>query len=402
MDEAIVVVGAGQAGFSVVACLRKNGFAGSITLLGAEKWLPYQRPPLSKAFLLGEVERDRLLLRPSTFYVDKDIKVITGMAVETIDRSNKVVRAGGRRLHYDHVVLATGSRPRRLDADRGGDLEGVHYLRTQDDALSLGTVLRTGHRLMVVGGGYIGLEVAAVAAKAGLNVTVVEFADRILQRVAAKPTSDYFRFLHLGHGVDIREGVGLSEFRGGRKVTWAVLSDGTEMKIDAAVVGIGVDPHIELALGSGIDTENGVKVDQFGRTTDPHVWALGDCCSFPYKGARVRLESVPHAIDQAETVAENIMGKGRPYSAKPWFWSDQYNVKLQIAGLNAGFNYVIERAGVDALQRSVWYYRDQDLVAVDAMNDARCYIIGRRMLDNGYSPPPDRIVDTGFDLKALI
>jgi 3-phenylpropionate/trans-cinnamate dioxygenase ferredoxin reductase subunit len=402
MGESIVVVGAGQAGSSVVACLRKSGFAGSITLLGAEKWLPYQRPPLSKAFLLGEVEQDRLLLRPPAFYVDKDIEVITEMPAETIDRSNKVVHAGGRRLHYDHAVLATGSRPRRLDADRGGDLEGVHYLRTQDDALSLGTVLRPGHHLMVVGGGYIGLEVAAVAAKTGLKVTVVEFTDRILQRVAAKPTSDYFRLLHLGHGVDIREGVGLSEFRGDSKVTLAVLNDGTEMEIDAAVVGIGVHPNIEVALESGIETENGIKVDEFGRTSDPHIWAAGDCCSFPYKGTRVRLESVPHAIDQAETIAENIMGKGRQYSARPWFWSDQYNVKLQIAGLNTGFNYVVERGGVDSLQRSVWYYRDHDLVAVDAMNDARSYIIGRRMLDNGYSPSPDHVANTLFDLKALV
>ncbi|SEE99949.1 3-phenylpropionate/trans-cinnamate dioxygenase ferredoxin reductase subunit [Rhizobiales bacterium GAS188] len=402
MAEAIVVVGAGQAGSSVVACLRKNGFAGSIMLLGAEKWLPYQRPPLSKAFLLGEVERDRLLLKPSAFYVGKDIEVITGMPAETIDRSNRVVHAGGRQLHFDHAVLATGSRPRRLDQDRGGELEGVHYLRTQDDALSLGTALRPGHHLMVVGGGYIGLEVAAVAAKTGLKVTVVEFTDRILQRVAAKPTSDYFRRLHLGHGVDIREGVGLSEFRGSTKVASAVLNDGTEMEIDAAVVGIGVDPNIELALESGIETENGIKVDEFGRTSDPHIWAAGDCCSFPYKGTRVRLESVPHAIDQAEAIAENIMGKGRQYSAKPWFWSDQYDVKLQIAGLNTGFNYVVERGSVDSLQRSVWYYRDQDLVAVDAMNDARSYIIGRKMLDNGYSPPPDHVANTLFDLKALV
>jgi 3-phenylpropionate/trans-cinnamate dioxygenase ferredoxin reductase subunit len=185
-------------------------------------------------------------------------------------------------------------------------------------------------------------------------------------------------------------------------VTSAVLNDGTEMEIDAAVVGIGVDPNVELALENGIETENGIKVDEFGRTSDPQIWAVGDCCSFPYKGTRVRLESVPHAIDQGEAVAKNIMGKGQQYVAKPWFWSDQYDVKLQIAGLNSGFSHVVERGSVDSSQRSVWYYRDRDLVAVDAMNDARSYIIGRRMLQNGYSPPPDRIADTLFDLKALI
>jgi 3-phenylpropionate/trans-cinnamate dioxygenase ferredoxin reductase component len=400
--ESVVVVGAGQAGFSVVTSLRKRGFAGSIALVGEESWFPYQRPPLSKAFLLGELDHDRLLLKPGPYYADHGIEVIIGVPVEAIDRLNRVLHSGSRRLHYDQLVLATGARPRRVAAERGGEIEGVHYLRTQDDARFLGQMLRPGRHLVVVGGGYIGLEVAAVAARTGLKVTLVEFADRILQRVAAKPTSDYFRRLHLDHGVEIREGVGLARFCGGEALKSAVLTDGTELEVDVAVVGIGVQPNVELAADSALETENGIKVDAFGRTSDPNIWAAGDCCSFPYRGTRVRLESVPHAAEQAETVAENVMGGGREYSAKPWFWSDQYDVKLQIAGLNLGFDHVVERHGPNPLQRSVWYYRDQSLLAVDAMNDARSYVIGRRMLDHGYSPPPDCVADGQFDLKTLV
>lgn len=400
--KSVVVIGAGQAGFAAAAALRKSGFAGAITLVGEEGSLPYQRPPLSKAFLLGELASERLLLKPAAFFAGENIDVVSDARVERIDRSNRIVHAGARTWRYDHVILATGSRARRLGADCGDDLDGVHYLRTQDDARDLGARLEAGNHLLVVGGGYIGLEVAAVAAKRGLKVTLLEFAERILQRVAAPSTSDYFRTLHRRHGVTIREGAGLARFCGSGRLTTAILTDGSKLAIDAAVVGVGIVPNVELAQDCGLAIDNGIRVDEFGRTSDPAIWAAGDCCSFPHRDARIRLESVPHAIEQAEAVARNIAGTSAPYAARPWFWSDQYDVKLQIAGLNAGFDRTVERSYADPIQKSIWYYRADRLIAVDAMNDARSYVIARKMLETGVSPSSAHVADASFDLKSLL
>jgi 3-phenylpropionate/trans-cinnamate dioxygenase ferredoxin reductase component len=397
----VVVIGAGQAGASCVAKLRNTGFEGRITLIGAEPVPPYQRPPLSKGYLLGEMSQERLFLRPASFYAEQEIDLRLETCVQSIDTAAQRVELGGETLSYDDLVLATGSVPRHLPAAMGGDLEGVHVVRDLADVDAMAPRFRPGARALIVGGGYIGLEAAAVAAKLGLHVTLIEMADRILQRVAAPETSDFFRNLHRTHGVDIREGVGLERLLGDAKVDGARLSDGTEIAADFVIVGIGIAPNTQLAQAAGIEIDNGIKVDAQGRTSAPQVWAAGDCTSFPYHDSRIRLESVPNAIEQAECVAENIMGAAKDYAAKPWFWSDQYDVKLQIAGLNTGYDRVVTRTGA-AGSVSFWYYRGATLLAVDAANDPRGYMVGKRLIESGKSPDPAMIEDPDSDLKALL
>ena len=396
----VVVVGAGQAGQAVVTKLRNSGFDGGITLIGEETAPPYQRPPLSKAYLLGDMELERLYLRPESFYADNNISLRLGSKVETVDAAAKTVSLAGETITYDHLVLTTGSDPRRLPAAIGGTLDGVYTVRTLKDVDQMEPEFREGAKVLIIGGGYIGLEAAAVAAKKGLNVTLVEMADRILQRVASPETSGYFRDLHKSHGVDLREGVGLERLTGEGRVTGAKLSDGPELDLDFVIVGVGITPATALAEMAGIELENGIKTDIKGQTSDPNIWAAGDCASFPYKGERIRLESVGNAIDQAEVVAENIMGANKDYVAKPWFWSDQYDCKLQIAGLNTGYDQVVTRQGENSV--SYWYYKENQLVALDAMNDPRAYMVGKRLIEAGKSPAQDAVGNPETDLKELL
>ncbi len=300
------------------------------------------------------------------------------------------------------LALTTGSVPRRLPPAIGGTLEGVHVVRGLDDVDRMAPEFADTRRVLIVGGGYIGLEAAAVAAKKGLKVTLVEMADRILQRVAAPETSNYFRELHKSHGVNIVEGVGLDTLIGKGRVTGAKLTDGTTLDVDFVIVGVGISPATALAEATGLEIDNGIKTDAQGRTSDPLIFAAGDCASFPYKGGRIRLESVPNAIDQAEIVARNMMGEGVDYTAKPWFWSDQYDVKLQIAGLNTGYDNVITRPGDKPGSTSFWYYQGDTLLAVDAANDPRAYMIGKRLIEGGKSPDKVAISDPSTDLKLLM
>ena len=399
----IVVVGAGQAGAACVAKLRGLGYEGAITMVGDEPVFPYQRPPLSKKYLLGELTLERLYLRPASFYQDNQITVHTGQRVQAIDRHAKSVQLTNETLTYDHLVLATGSAPRRLPAAIGGDLRGVFTVRDLADADAMAPYFQPGAKVLIVGGGYIGLEAAAVAAAKGLQVVLVEMAPRILQRVAAPETSAYFRDLHSRHGVDIREAVGLQGLQGSDgHVSGATLSDGTELAVDFVIVGVGIAPATELAQAAGLELDNGIAADQHGRTSDPHIWTAGDCASFPHQGGRIRLESVPNAIDMAECVAENIMGAEKAYVPQPWFWSDQYDVKLQIAGLNTGYDRVVARAGDKPGAASFWYFAEAQLLAVDAANDPRAYMIGKRLIDAGKTVPIDVVADPASDLKALM
>ncbi|MEO1161395.1 MAG: FAD/NAD(P)-binding oxidoreductase, partial [Pseudomonadota bacterium] len=361
--EKTVVIGAGQAGFSFCARLRELGYLGDITLIGDEQHPPYQRPPLSKAYLLGEFSLDRLLLRPSEFYPDQRIELKTDTQATAIDPDSKTVTLDdGTRLAYDKLILATGSTPRKLPSGLSGGLDGIYYMRSIADADAIAPEFRSGRCGLVVGGGYIGLEAAAVAAKSGVKTILIEAAGRILQRVACSQTSDYFRDLHRSHGVDIRESVGLEALHGKDGcVSSATLSDGTSLDIDFVIAGIGILPSVDLAQAAGLDCENGIRVDATCTTSDPDILAIGDCACFLSNGTQLRLESVGNAIDQGQLAAATVMGSDEPYEAKPWFWSDQYDTKLQIAGLSAGFDTIIVRQGKQA-SRSHWYFAGDDLL----------------------------------------
>jgi 3-phenylpropionate/trans-cinnamate dioxygenase ferredoxin reductase component len=398
----VVVVGAGQAGVSVVARLRQQGHDGPITLIGAESALPYQRPPLSKGYLLGEMDLDRLTLRSAEYYADQAITLRLGATVTGIDPGRRRITLGTEEMTYDHLVLATGSVPRRLPAAIGGDRRGVHVVRTLSDVDAQRAEFVAGRRLVIVGGGYIGLESAAVAAKLGLEVTVLEMAPRILARVAASETADHLRALHHAHGVRILEAMGLERLIGeAGRVTAARLSDGREIPANFVIAGVGILPACALAEAAGLAIENGIRTDAQGRTSDPHIWAAGDCASFPWQGGRLRLESVQNAIDQAEVVADNILGAGLDYIPVPWFWSDQYDAKLQIAGLNTGHDRVVTR-GPEGEAVSFWYFRGEAFLAVDAVNDPRAYMVGKRLLETGRSVDPAAIADPATNLKALL
>lgn len=398
----VVVIGAGQAGSALVVKLRNIGFEGDITLIGAENAPPYQRPPLSKKYLLGEMDLERLYLKPEVFYSENGINLRKGKTVTQIDLESKTLQISDDTVTYDHLVFTTGSSPRYLPATIGGTLDSVYVVRCLSDVDAMVPEFGESKHVLIIGGGYIGLEAAAVAASKGLKVTLVEMADRLLQRVSCPQTSDYFRKLHRSKGVKIIEGVGLDHLIGEGRVTGARLTDGTELDIDFAIAGVGIVPEIALAADAGVAIENGIKTDAHGQTSQPNIWAAGDCASFPYKGGRIRLESVPNAIEQAEIVAENIMGLGKDYIAKPWFWSDQYDVKLQIAGLNTGYDDVITRMGNKDGIVSFWYFRGDQLLAVDAMNDPRSYMIGKSIIEAGKTISKAAVSNPETDLKSLM
>lgn len=402
MVETVIIIGAGQAGIATAQALRARGFGGQIRLIGAEKLPPYQRPPLSKAYLSGALTDERLLIKPLSFYDDQDITLMTDTRVLEIDPSRRIVHTDRGEFAYDHLVMATGATARLLDPGLTRGLAGIHTLRSAADSRGLQADLRAAQDLLILGGGYVGLEVAAVAATQGLRVTVVEVAERILQRVAAPETSDYFRALHQHHGVTILENRGLVRLVGDARITGVELTDGTRIKADVLLAGIGVLPEVALAERAGVACKNGIVTDAYGRTEIDRIWAVGDCCAFPFRQGMARLESVPHSIDQSAVIAAGIMGDPQPYLARPWFWSDQYDVKLQIAGLNQGYDRSIARPGADEGQFSVWYYRGDQLLAVDAMNDARTYMVARRLLDQGVSPAPELLLGPDLDLKSLL
>ena len=396
----IVIIGAGQAGSSLAIKLRSLDYPGAITLIGEEPYAPYQRPPLSKTYLLGEMALERLYLRPEELYRDQNIELRLGTQVTAIDPVAGVITLGAETLHYGQLALTTGSTPRALPEAIGGRLKNVFAMRGLADVDAMRPAFENGGHILIIGGGYIGLEAAAVAAKRGLKVTLIEMADCILQRVACAETSDYFRELHLSHGVTLLEGVGLTRLTGAEHVTGAALSNGTTLDIDFALVGVGIQPNTGLAEVAGLTLNNGIETNALGQTSAPNIWAAGDCASFPYKDRHIRLESVPNAIDQAEVVAENMLGAAKEYHATPWFWSDQYDVKLQIAGLNQGFDKVVTRQG-DA-GRSHWYYEGGQLLAVDAMNDPRAYMVAKRLIEAGKTVDPTLVADPSSDLKALL
>ena len=399
----VVIIGAGQAGSEAATHLRSQGFDGEITLIGSENVLPYQRPPLSKKYVLGEMSLERLYLKPKTFYQENDIKLMLGTIVKKIVREEKKVETNCGVFEYDQLILATGSSPNRLPGLLGKNLSGIYYVRDIDDADALKKVLQPGKTALILGGGYIGLEAAAVARLKDLNVIVIEKSERILKRVACEHTSNFFRDLHQKNGVQIVEGCGLDHFtqRNG-KISGAVLEDKSFYAVDLIIAGIGISPRTHLARDAGLKIENGIKTNMQGQTSDPFIWAAGDCAAFPFNDKYIRLESVQNAIEQSQFIAKNILGANLDYKPVPWFWSDQYEVKLQIAGLNNGYSQIIPRANKANLSISNWYYSDDTLLAVDAINDSRAYMVGKRLLEAGKSPNKSLLSLLEIDLKDLL
>lgn len=403
MSGRAVIIGAGQAGAQAAASLRQAGFAGEIVMFGAEAAHPYQRPPLSKAYLQGEFARERLELRPSAFYERERIELRLGVGIAAIDRAAKaVVTQGGDVLHFDSLLIATGAPPRRLAVD-GADLPGVHYLRTIADSDALQPELLK-RRLVIVGAGYIGLEVAASARKAGANVIVLEAADRVLPRVAGLEIAAFIASLHRASGVDLRLGAALDRFDGGEKLEAAVLRSGEKIPCDAALICVGASPATALAEAAQLRIDNGVWTDAYARTSDPSIFAAGDCASHPsplYQ-RRLRLESVPNAIEQAKIAGANMAGGNAAYDAVPWFWSDQYDVKLQTAGVSDGADQAAVRGDPAAKKFSVWYFRAGRLLAVDAVNDPAAFVISKRLIAAKATPDPKMLADPAIDLKSLV
>jgi 3-phenylpropionate/trans-cinnamate dioxygenase ferredoxin reductase subunit len=399
-----LVIGGSHAALALAAELRKLSADADITIVSADPELPYHRPPLSKAYMSSKITFDQLLLRPADWYQANAIGLRNGLRAETIDREKKTVTlTSGETLAYDHLVFATGSRPRRLPAAIGGALQNVFVMRDLSDAHALMERMKEGARLVVVGGGYIGLEAASEAAKKGVTVTVIEAADRILKRVACQETADDVRALHQDHGVRIFENASLVkilETEG--KASGVELTDGSVIAADFVITGIGVTPDTALAEACGIEVSNGTVVDSHLRTSDPSISAIGDCASFPFKGMMIRLESVQNANDMGIAAAQNIMGADVDYRPVPWFWSDQFDLKLQIAGLNMGYDHVISRPGAREGARSHFYFRGSEFLAADCLNDGATYMIARRVLEGGKTLTPAQVEDRSFVLKSLL
>ena len=403
MQEPIVIVGAGQAAASFASRHIALGNKTGLLLIGDEPEPPYHRPPLSKKYMSGELEKERLFIRPGQWYSEQGITTRFGTRVVAIERDRKQLEtASGEKFGYDRLLLCTGSSPRKLPAAIGGELDGVYTLRNIADVEAMAPEFQPGRKLLIVGGGYIGLEAAAVARKLGLEVTLLEMADRILQRVAASETSDFFKNLHHSHGVDIRESTRLTRLlEDSGHVSGAELTDGKMIRADLVLVGIGAVPNSELAEKIGLTCNNGIVINDICQTSDSSIYAAGDCTNFLRNGQNIRLESVQNAADQGDLIARVLAGEDVRYNALPWFWSDQYDCKLQIAGLNIGYTETVLRPGTKPGGQSVWYYAKDQLIAVDAMNDPLAYAMGRKIISSGLHPSQQQIADASVDLKSL-
>lgn len=402
-DQTFVIVGAGHAAGQLCASLRQEGFDGRIVLIGEEEQLPYQRPPLSKKYLSGEFGLDRVYFKPPAFYEDANVETRLGVTVTRLDKSAKTVElSDGETIAYDKLALTTGSRVRKLPIP-GADLEGIHYLRTVDDVDGMRDAFEPGKSLVIVGGGYIGLEVAAVATNLGLKVTVLEMEDRVLKRVTSPELSGFFQSVHGKAGVDIRLETAIASFEGEGKLTGAVTGEGETIPADIALIGVGIIPNNELAQEAGLDVTNGISVDEFCQTSDPDIVSAGDCTehpSFVYK-TRIRLESVHNALEQAKTAAASMAGKQKTYDQVPWFWSDQYDLKLQIAGLNTGYDEVVVRGDMEEKKFALFYLKEGALIAVDAVNAAPEYMMGRRLIADHAVIPAEKLKDTSISMKEM-
>jgi 3-phenylpropionate/trans-cinnamate dioxygenase ferredoxin reductase subunit len=400
----VLIVGAGHAGFQVAASLRQHGYKERICLINDEAHIPYQRPPLSKAYLKGEGRPDSLMFRPDKFYRDQNIELMAGRAA-AIDRgARKLLLASGASLDYGHLILATGARNRLLDIPNA-NLADVRYLRILDESEALRQRIAAGRRVVVIGAGFIGLEFAATARAKGLEVDVIELGARVMARAVTAEISDYFQERHTAAGIRIHLSVQATSIESdGVNVTGVSLSDGRHVPADLVVVGVGVLPNVELAAEAGLPVAAGIIVDEQLLTTDPNISAIGDCALFasPRFGGSLRLESVQNATDHARCVAARLTGDAKTYDGLPWFWSDQGDDKLQIAGLTTGYDYVVVRGDRGQRSFSAFCYKSGQLVGIESINRASDHVFGRKILGLNRSIEPEQAADLGFDLKAAL
>lgn len=405
IEQGIVILGAGQAASQAVVSLRMEGYEGPITLIGDEAEPPYQRPPLSKKFLAGEIGFDRVELKPLEFYEKANCTLMLGTRATAVDaKAHTVTTSDGHKIGYTKLLIATGSRVREINVP-GFDLEGVHYLRSVGDVNEIQSHFKTGAKMVVVGGGYIGLEVAAVARKNGLDVTVLETADRVMARVVDPIVSTFYERIHREEGVHIQTGVTVVGFEGkDGKVSGVDIGTGTPVPCDFVVVGIGIIPNTELGESAGLKIEDGIVVDECTRTSDPDIFSAGDCTNHPsgVYGKRLRLESVQNAIEQGKSAAAAMMGKEKPYNQVPWFWSDQYDLKLQIAGLSAGYTQAVTRGNPESDRSfAVFYLKDGVLVAVDAVNSPPEFMMSKTLIAKHAKLDPARLADESINMKEV-
>ncbi|MBV1701096.1 MAG: FAD-dependent oxidoreductase [Hyphomicrobiales bacterium] len=402
-----IIIGGGQAGVQVAISLRAGGYSLPIRIIGMEARLPYQRPPLSKAYLTGEVEADHLSLRPADFYQSQGIDLQLGVAVERLElAANRVLLTNGHKPDFDHLILATGSRNRPLGL-AGSQSRNVFSLRSLDDASALREAFATAQKVVVIGGGFIGLEFAAVARKKGREVHIVEMQDRLIARAVGPQVSTYYADLHRGHGSHLYLGTGVEKLaHDGGLVHKVVLSDGVELDCDLVVYGIGAMANAELAREAGLTVGMGIQVNGLMQTSHPKVLAVGDCAEHPnpfyHGGPLIRLESVQNAFDQGKAAAATVLGVGAPYHVVPWFWSDQFDAKLQTAGLSSGFDAQVVRGDVSLGKFSVFYFRQSRLIAVDSVNMSGEHMLSRRLLAQARPVLPEQVADVTVDLRQLL
>ena len=383
MSKPIVIIGAGQCGLKAVETLRQNGYDGALVLIGDETQPPYQRPPLSKAYLKGELEEDRLYLKADSFYEDNNVTTKFGVTATSINRDEKSVSlSNGEMVEYDKLLISTGTIARQIPL-RGADLDGVHTLRTIDDVKRLSAAISPDMKIGIIGAGYIGLEVAASLRGRGNDVTVIEAASRVLARVMPEEMSAFFQSLHEGHGVNFHIGKGTKSIEGAGKVEKIVLDDGAEIPCDIVLLSVGASPVIGIAEAAGLEIDNGIFVNEMAQTSDADIYAAGDCASFFSKryDRIIRLESVQNAIDQGKVAAQAMLGQEISYNPLPWFWSDQYDVKLQIAGLSQGFDRFEIEGDMSENSFTVTYFKDEKPICVDAVNQPRAHMMARRSLN---------------------
>ena len=402
--ENLVIVGAGQSAIQCITSLRKEDYPGLITLVGEEEHLPYQRPPLSKGFLEDTVSNERLYFKKLEFFIENKVQLKLGTKAEEIDiENNNIHLSDNTKLSFDKLVFATGSSVRKLDFP-GKDLNSIHYLRGLDDALSIKKDLQTSQNIVVVGAGYIGLEVAAIAAKQNKSVTVIEMADRVMNRTVDPQISDYYLNLHQKNGVTFKFNTSLQEIIGTNNPEKVVCSDGSEVAADMVVIGAGIMPNVELAENAGLSCDNGIVVNEFGKTDHADIYACGDCTNHPNKllNKKIRLESVHNAMEQSKTVASSIINQSIAYNQIPWFWSDQYDHKLQIVGLSGDHDKVIMRGDMSDAKFMLLYTKDEKLIAVDAVNNSKEFLICKKLVANKVTIKPDEISNPAKNLNDLI